>query len=589
LSAVDPKVADHLVEQCVRERLCNDLNVGVVLVTHQRQFLERADRVVVLSRDGKALANASLFDVLEQGGEAADIIRGAGGFEMKRTITLELIPDGDVDVRPGSPQKDYGKQLSSSSEEPTKKKKEAAVAIVTKEDREVGTITWATWRAFIGAGGAFLSFLVLAAFAAAEGTLLYSDVLLLRWSERDHQRTRSEIYARYVSFVLCACVLGAVRGIVLFSVTLKASNSLHARAIRRVLCAPLSWFQANPLGRVLNRFSADLAMTDDQLSKFLCDFCIFGFMTLGAILIITVVMPPILLLMPVIFYFALRTKRYAMKSMTELKRLDGLSRSPVLSVVSATLHGLSPIRAFGAAELQTKSLQRTLTVNATAFYWWLLSGRYMGLVLDSYTILFTVAFVAAAVATRGLIPTELVAVALIYALQLVGNVQYSVKLFAQVEQYLTSVERLMAYVRLDVEGEGDVLDRSAQSARGGDGTMMLRQLSSSLGMSASSSRVGISETSAWPSAGAIEVVDLAYRYRADLPLVLKNVTISFPPRSKTGLCGRTGSGKSSTLAALSRLHDVCGGSVIIDGVDVATVPLADLRAAIAVIPQVCCC
>jgi len=88
-----------------------------------------------------------------------------------------------------------------------------------------------------------------------------------------------------------------------------------------------------------------------------------------------------------------------------------------------------------------------------------------------------------------------------------------------------------------------------------------------------------------PSAGEIQVVNLQYRYRVDAPLVLKGMTVTFPARTKTGLCGRTGSGKSSTIAALSRLHDVCGGKVLIDGVDVATVALTDLRSAIAVIPQ----
>lgn len=89
----------------------------------------------------------------------------------------------------------------------------------------------------------------------------------------------------------------------------------------------------------------------------------------------------------------------------------------------------------------------------------------------------------------------------------------------------------------------------------------------------------------WPRTGAIELRDLEYRYRIDAPLVLRGISCSFGAGSKNGLVGRTGSGKSSTMAAISRLHDVCGGCVVIDGVDVSKIPLSRLRSAIAVIPQ----
>ena len=160
----------------------------------------------------------------------------------------------------------------------------------------------------------------------------------------------------------------------------------------------------------------------------------------------------------------------------------------------------------------------------------------------------------------------LLAVSLVYSIQLLTMVQYGVRRFATTEQYLTSVERMIAYTNLDVEGTYD------------DAPTTTKVIAKDIDIEAG-------KEVEWPSAGGIDVVDLRFRYRSEAPLVLKGVRLSFPARKKTGLCGRTGSGKSSMFAALSRLYDVCGGQVIIDGVDVATIPLRDLRAAIAVIPQ----
>mmetsp|Transcript_26342 Transcript_26342/g.48069 ORF Transcript_26342/g.48069 Transcript_26342/m.48069 type:complete len:190 (+) Transcript_26342:1-570(+) len=92
-------------------------------------------------------------------------------------------------------------------------------------------------------------------------------------------------------------------------------------------------------------------------------------------------------------------------------------------------------------------------------------------------------------------------------------------------------------------------------------------------------------SSSWPSQGRVELLDLKVRYREGLPLVVKGVSCAMQAGSKVGVVGRTGSGKSSLLLALGRMNEVCGGKVLIDGVDASSIPLHALRKAIAVIPQ----
>ena len=75
------------------------------------------------------------------------------------------------------------------------------------------------------------------------------------------------------------------------------------------------------------------------------------------------------------------------------------------------------------------------------------------------------------------------------------------------------------------------------------------------------------------------------RYAPHLPLVLKGITCTFPGGSKTGIVGRTGSGKSTLVQALFRMVDPVGGKIMIDGVDIMGIGLHDLRARLGIIPQ----
>ena len=76
------------------------------------------------------------------------------------------------------------------------------------------------------------------------------------------------------------------------------------------------------------------------------------------------------------------------------------------------------------------------------------------------------------------------------------------------------------------------------------------------------------------------------RYRDGLPLVLQGLSVKVSPGSRCGVVGRTGAGKSSLINCLFRLQELCGGSIVIDGVDIAKMGLKDLRTNMAIIPQV---
>jgi len=92
--------------------------------------------------------------------------------------------------------------------------------------------------------------------------------------------------------------------------------------------------------------------------------------------------------------------------------------------------------------------------------------------------------------------------------------------------------------------------------------------------------------SAWPAKGALSLESVSMRYHADLPLTLKNVSLTVKPGEKVGVVGRTGSGKSSVILSCFRMVNIEeAGSIALDGHDIRDVALPTLRGSLGVIPQ----
>merc|ERR1711865_95673 len=79
---------------------------------------------------------------------------------------------------------------------------------------------------------------------------------------------------------------------------------------------------------------------------------------------------------------------------------------------------------------------------------------------------------------------------------------------------------------------------------------------------------GDPDGASWPSEGAVEFKNVSLRYRQGLARALDGVSFVIPGGARTGIIGRTGSGKSTLVACLFRLHEIESGQVVIDGVNI---------------------
>jgi ABC-type multidrug transport system fused ATPase/permease subunit len=89
----------------------------------------------------------------------------------------------------------------------------------------------------------------------------------------------------------------------------------------------------------------------------------------------------------------------------------------------------------------------------------------------------------------------------------------------------------------------------------------------------------------WPAKGAIELRNVSAAYGDNLPLVIRDLSLKIQPGQKVGVCGRSGSGKSSLVLTLLRLLELREGEILIDGEDVSKMPRATLRTQLTTLPQ----
>jgi ABC-type multidrug transport system fused ATPase/permease subunit len=166
-----------------------------------------------------------------------------------------------------------------------------------------------------------------------------------------------------------------------------------------------------------------------------------------------------------------------------------------------------------------------------------------------------VTFFAGVFAILGLgwIDAGAVGISLTYATSFTDNILWLVRLYAMNEQNMNSVERIKEY--LDVEQEADAIVEKNRPPEN------------------------------WPSKGEVEFVNYSTRYRKELEQVLKKLTFKIEPRQKVGIVGRTGAGKSSLALAIFRALEADEGKILIDGIEIGTIGLQDLRQAITIVPQ----
>ena len=659
LSAVDSHVGNTLFNEAVCSKSLFE-KVGrvankriVILVTHQTQFLSspQVDRIVVMA-EGRVTATGTYSELVEQGkfefvgfgGTDEEAERAVSeespslGKTFQQASAHESVQSLEADSDLGSPavsSDDLVKMLETAAAEGTenitkpvakgdivvaeaieesaesqRKGTESTVggpaSLIKAEDKETGEVKTSTYRAYgESMGGLALCSVLMVCMIAPQVMAIMCNYWLALWSRKSaDEQTRPQYINTYLILVVVTVATSLIRALFFFQRAIVASERMHNLMLRAVLRAKITFFDSNPIGRILNRFAKDTTLVDDMLPFTMYDFVQCALMVLGACVVVAAGAPYIFIaLVPLILYFG-ALRRYFLNTSREVKRIEALSRSPVFSHLSETLDGLCTIRALNRKEIFLDMHKALVNDNCRAFFCFIAASRWLGFRLDAIvTVLLMVStFGAVAMNESNLdVDPNLLAVGIMYVIQLTGLFQWCVRQSAEVESQMVSAERIQAFTMLpseprlhgpanvgpeDSPAEGmTIMEAAKVSSQGQDNARKEVEYCADVEIVPLQAQPLHEHRPNWPERGGVTAHHLTASYRHDLPPVLRDVSFTIQPGSRCGVVGRTGAGKSTLVGTFMRLVESTTGHMYIDGLDTSQIGLHDLRPRISIIPQ----
>lgn len=574
-SALDARVQAFVFQKVVLER---DPGTALVLVTHSLHLLRHADRVCCLS-DGKIVEIGSFPELMQKpNGEMRRLVEDFASQsvaesqreneriakeEAARIAKGEAVNSGEVadkkeidtskPIVPDTNTVSREKPIPAPDQNSTSGK-----AIMQTEERFVGSVTWRTYVEYIRRGKPTVTLTLFAiSVLVFQGGSILSPLWLQWWQEDKYTNIDSGVYMGVYAALGIAQAIGLLCMSASFGFFIFYSASqIHANAARSVLFAPISFFDTTPLGRIIARFSKDTDSIDNVIGEAFRMLLSTTAQVVGAVVLISMLLPWFLLAVFVILCMFIVLGMYYRPSARELRRLDALLRSPIYEHITESLAGITVIRSLGA--LKTTVDRNTSNINTENAPYWLSVAcqRWFSVRLDLLGVCLVLLVGIIVVASRDTLSASQGGLALSYIVTVQSVFGYMIRQSSEIENNMNAIERLLFY-STQVPQEPPHTQKDDQ------------QLASHR----------------WPTHGAIEMEDVVFTHRKGLPPSLRGVNIAIPSGSRVALVGRTGSGKSTMLAALVRMGEVTNGKIIIDGVDVSTIGLNLLRNKIAFMPQ----
>ncbi|XP_032761259.1 ATP-binding cassette sub-family C member 9 [Rattus rattus] len=555
-SALDIHLSDHLMQEGILKFLQDDKRT-VVLVTHKLQYLTHADWIIAM-KDGSVLREGTLKDI-----QTKDVELYEHWKTLMNRQDQELEKDMEADQttleRKTLRRAMYSREAKAQMEDEDEEEEEEE-----DEDDNMSTVMrlrtkmpWKTCWWYLTSGGFFLLFLMIFSKLLKHSVIVAIDYWLATWTSEysinDPGKADQTFYVAGFS-ILCGAgiFLCLVTSLTVEWMGLTAAKNLHHNLLNKIILGPIRFFDTTPLGLILNRFSADTNIIDQHIPPTLESLTRSTLLCLSAIGMISYATPVFLIALAplgVAFYFIQKYFRVASK---DLQELDDSTQLPLLCHFSETAEGLTTIRAF---RHETRFKQRMLELTDTnniAYLFLSAANRWLEVRTDYLGA--CIVLTASIASISGSSNSGLVGLGLLYALTITNYLNWVVRNLADLEVQMGAVKKVNSFLTMESENYEGTMDPSQVPEH-------------------------------WPQEGEIKIHDLCVRYENNLKPVLKHVKAYIKPGQKVGICGRTGSGKSSLSLAFFRMVDIFDGKIVIDGIDISKLPLHTLRSRLSIILQ----
>ncbi|KAG2456469.1 MRP1 protein, partial [Polypterus senegalus] len=393
---------------------------------------------------------------------------------------------------------------------------------------------------------------------------------MAKWIELRDSRLR--MYGELGVIQALAVCFGAF---VLTKGTLQASRTLHHQMLDSILHLPLLFFETTPIGQLVSRSTKDIYVIDERFHYYLRTWfnCLLDVMATIVVIIVATPLFAVAIVPLAILYFSIQ--RYYIASSRQIRRLDGASRSPVISHFSETLLGVSTIRAFGYQDRFISQNKEVIYENLVCYYNNVISNRWLAVRLEFVGNLMIFLAALFMVKNKSHLDSGTVGLAMTYALNITATLNFWVRKACEIETNAVAIERICEYSEMDKEAPWTLPTRPP---------------------------------AVWPEQGVVRFDKYEARYKRNLEPALHDVSFQTLSKEKVigimgykshggvftynlcdgiqvGIVGRTGAGKSTLTNCLFRILEASKGRIFIDGVDISAIGLHDLREKLNIIPQ----
>ncbi|XP_037352386.1 ATP-binding cassette sub-family C member 2 [Talpa occidentalis] len=594
LSAVDAHVGKHIFNKVLGP---NGLLKGKtrLLVTNSIHFLPQMDEIVLLGNG----------TILEKGSYRALLAKKGLFAKNLKTFIKQTGPEGETMVNEDSEAEDdcglmpsveeipedaasltmkrensFCRTLSRRSRSSSRhlkslreslktqsvnipKKEEELVKgqkLIEKEFMQTGKVKFSIYLKYLRAIGKFSIFFIIFSYMINSVAFIGSNLWLSAWTSDSKVYNSTNYPASQRDLRLGVYgALGVTQGFFVLLANLwcvygcsHASNILHRQLLDNILRAPMSFFDTTPIGRIVNRFAGDISTVDDTLPMSLRSWILCFLGIISTIVMICLAAPTFIIVVIPLGIIYVFVQIFYVATSRQLRRLDSVTRSPIYSHFSETVSGLPVIRAFEHQQRFLKQNEVGIDTNQKCVFSWIVSNRWLAIRLELLGNLIVFFSSLLMVIYRGTLSGDIVGFVLSNALNITQTLNWLVRMTSEIETNIVAVERINEYIKVENEAPW-VTDKKPPEG--------------------------------WPSKGEIRFNNYQVRYRPELDLVLRGITCDIKSTEKVGVVGRTGAGKSSLTNCLFRILEAAGGQITIDGLDIASIGLHDLREKLTIIPQ----
>ncbi len=580
-SALDSRVARNIFDRTLKKGSMRDKTI--ILVTHHLHFAKESDHVILMN-DGKVELEGRFEELERMDVGLLQVFKTENNRKKSSDGLIEMVKKECEDV-----DKEIEEIMANTAEK--------------QVEEESILASWSTYKNYFKVKGNLKTFIILSSqFLIYYASMIYFSRFLGYWAEQQqkfyHEREVKGIahdqesfgdgYYILVAFAILSIVsvTSYLRTIQLFDFVINTNTELHRRMLQAIIRAKVRFFDVNPVGRIINRFSNDLGILDKTTCKLGFEYLDNAISYIALLATVIVINPVIIIPTGILLFILVRIKRVYQKPMVLPRKLELTCKSPILSHVSATIQGLIIVRTYNQGGRFVKNFMQLLHNNIKSIVYMERIVRLFAFVLETLIQTLTISGIWLFIILMFYYNFEssLMGLCLMYLLRIGDQGSLIIRQSIYMDINMQSAQRVNDYCYIENEPPAHIPqnDKLVKS--------------------------DINDT--WPKKGEIVFQNVYLKYRPELPLALKGLTLKVPAQLKVACIGRTGAGKSSIIQALFRMVEIepsppqiivenqsnnqAGKTDIdndqasfikIDGVDISAIGLDLLRSSLAIIPQ----